>query len=120
MMAILELIKIFKKLFEAYGNYAKYDLLFLLTPSGSLNYKGTDAFLESLPEAYSQSIAFALSLDSIGVNPNLYLHISRSPKTTEQLSINLFEVRLNDSKLIGSQYNREADENWVLSGSKTD
>ena len=97
MLAILELIKLFRKLFDSYGNYAKYDLLFLLSPSGSLNYKGTDAFLNDLAESYGHSIVFALCLDSIGTNSNLYLHVSRVPKQNEQTSLNVFEVMNNYS-----------------------
>ena len=91
-MAILELIKLFSKLFDSYGNYSKYDLLFLLTPTGSLNYKGTDAFLNDLAENYGQNIAFALCLDSIGTGQDLYLHISRIARQNEQPSNNIFDV----------------------------
>jgi hypothetical protein len=90
----LELIKLFRKLFDAYGTFAKYDLLFLLTPTGSLNYKGTEAFLQELSEKYKHEVAFALSLDSIGTSEKLFLHISRMPKQGEQTSINIFEVKI--------------------------
>jgi hypothetical protein len=91
-MALLELIKLFQKLFAAYGSFAKYDLLFLATPSGHLNYKGTETFLNELPESYAQKIEFALCLDSIGHNEEVYLHISRLPRDKEATSLNLFEV----------------------------
>jgi len=91
-MALLELIKLFRKLFDAYGNLAKYDLIFVLTPTGSLNYKGTEIFLQEIAEKYKHEVAFALSLDSIGNNEKLYLHISRMPKQSEQTSNNIFEA----------------------------
>lgn len=86
------MIKLYRKLFDAYGNLAKYDLIFLLTPTGSLNYKGTEMFLQELSEKYKHEVAFALSLDSIGNSEKVYLHISRQPKQAEQTSFNIFEV----------------------------
>jgi len=104
LIALLELIRIFKKLFEAYGNSAKYDLMFLLTPTGSLNYKGTDAFLNDLAENLGMNIAFSLCLDSIGQGNNLYLHISRLPKSTETASQEIFNAFNITSKQLGISF----------------
>ncbi len=104
LMAIMELIKLFKKLFEAYGTFAKYDLMFLLTPTGSLGYKGTDAFLNDLSETFGHNLAFALCLDAIGAGSDLYLHISRMPKSSEAASNELFAALNTTAKQMGIQF----------------
>lgn len=78
--------------------------MFLLTPTGSLNYRGTDAFLNDLPESYLQNIAFALCLDSIGTGDSLNLHISRLPKESEETSIKLFKTLNTTAQQMGIPY----------------
>ena len=104
MLALLELAKIFQKLFGVYGNHAKYDLMFLLTPTGSLNYKGTDGCLNELPESYLQNLAFALCLDSIGSGDSLTLHVSRYPKATESIGNEIFDTLNITSKQMNVEY----------------
>lgn len=99
--ALLELVRVFQKLLEAYGDSAKYDLMFLLTPTGSLGYKGTDSFLADLPESYAQNIVFGLCLDSIGEGSGLSLHVSRYPRENEETGINIFNALNATAKQMG-------------------
>ncbi len=59
-----------------------YNLLFVLTAGGRLNYAGTRQWLDQLDQRLLASIQFALCLDSLVLSPDqrLYLHISRPPK----------------------------------------
>ena len=118
-MALLELVRLFHKLFETYGTWAKYDLMFLLTPSGSLNYKGTEAFLNDLPEGYGHSVVFALCLDSLGWEEELNLHVSRLPKTNERSSLDIFEV-LPLRAPIGFEHHRATDGDSLFAGAEAD
>ena len=44
----LELIRILSKFYESYENVLKYDILFVLTSAGGLNYEGTQSFINNL------------------------------------------------------------------------
>ena len=78
--------------------------MFLLTPTGSLNYKGTDAFLNDLAESYGHNIAFALCLDSIGSEEGLNMHISRMPKPNEKASLEIFDAFNITAKQMGINF----------------
>jgi hypothetical protein len=78
--------------------------MFLLTPTGSLSYKGTDSFLNELPESYMQNIVFALCLDSIGEGDSVNLHVSRFPRENEDTSNNFFNALNSTTKYMNVDY----------------
>ena len=73
-IAALQVSKIFSQLLSdmqqyssssSSGNNFKYDLLFVLTPSGSLNHEATSKYVEHLPSSLKDRIKLVLCLDTI-------------------------------------------------------
>lgn len=85
-IAIVELMRIMSKFYENYESFVHYDLLFLLTSGGNLNYSGTQHFINSLDSNTLDNLQFVLCLDSLADldSSNLYLHISRHPRETDE------------------------------------
>jgi hypothetical protein len=53
-VALLELIRILSKFYENYENVIKYDILFVLTSAGKLNYEGAQQFINTLDSTMIQ------------------------------------------------------------------
>lgn len=66
-IALLELSRIFSKLANSMeGSFSpSYDILFVLTPTGALNYEATTFFVDTLKESIKERIKFSLCLDSL-------------------------------------------------------
>ncbi len=93
-IALLELIRILSKFYENYDNVIKYDILFVLTSAGSLNYEGTNYFLNNLDSSITENLQYVLCLNSLSnFDPEqLFLHISRSPKENEENAYKLYKI----------------------------
>jgi len=79
-VGVLELARIFAKLYADVKTKSRYNLVFVLTSAGSLNYVGTSKWLDERSNAgVLDSVEFALCLDSLA-GSELYLHVSRPPK----------------------------------------
>lgn len=59
------------------------NLLFILTGGGRLNYVGTKAWLRNMDLRIKDKIDFVLCLDRLATAEQLYLHVSKLPKTNE-------------------------------------
>ncbi|XP_022532237.1 nicalin-1-like [Astyanax mexicanus] len=82
---LLELARLFQRLYSDPRNKAPYHLLFSLTGGGKYNFLGTKRWLEeNMDHAESSllhdSVAFVICLDSLGSGDELFLHVSRPPK----------------------------------------
>ncbi|XP_058271867.1 nicalin-1-like [Hemibagrus wyckioides] len=82
---LLELARLFHRLYSDPRNKAPFHLLFFLTGGGKYNYIGTKRWLaENMDHAESSllhdNVAFVLCLDSLGSGDELFLHVSRPPK----------------------------------------
>jgi len=90
---ILELIRLFSKFYESYESVIKYDILFVLTSGGSLNYEGTQKFINNLDSQIAENLHFVLCLDSLAGNEkDLNIHFSRFPKNNEETAQKLYKV----------------------------
>lgn len=71
-LALLQTSKIFSTLLSELQNVNnfKFDLLFILTPTGSLNHEGTGKFIDHIPSNIRERIKFAVSLDQLVNNAN--------------------------------------------------
>lgn len=88
----LELMRIFSKFYESYESVIKYDILFVLTSGGSLNYKGTEHFISTLDSAITENLHYVLCLDSIGnTDKDLNIHVSRLPKSNEETAQKIYK-----------------------------
>lgn len=83
-VALLELARLFSRLYADSRMQAKYNLVFFLSGGGKFNYQGTKRWLEENldnPETSVLSeVDFVLCLDSISKTDNLFLHVSKPPK----------------------------------------
>lgn len=93
-IALLEIIRILSKFYENYGNALKYDILFVMTSAGNLNFEGTQHFLNNLEPSISENLHYVLCLDSLASlsEEKLYLHLSRFPKEFEESSNRLYKI----------------------------
>jgi hypothetical protein len=96
-IALLELIRILSKFYENYENVIKYDILFILTSAGNLNYEGAQQFINTLDASIQDNLQYVLCLNSLGesnpnVNEELFLHVSRFPKENEENAMRLYKI----------------------------
>lgn len=93
-VTLLELVRILSKFYENYEKVIKYDILFVLTSAGNLNFDGTQKLIDNLDPAISENLHYVLCLDSLASldNDDLYLHISRLPKENEENASRLYKI----------------------------
>uniref|UniRef100_A0A1A8HEJ2 Nicalin n=1 Tax=Nothobranchius korthausae TaxID=1143690 RepID=A0A1A8HEJ2_9TELE len=102
---LLELARLFSKLYTYKRTHAAYNLLFFVSGGGKFNYQGTKRWLEDNLDHTDSSllqdnVAFVLCLDTLGNGDSVYLHVSKPPKEgTPQYAL-LKELEM----VIGSQY----------------
>ncbi|KAK2835517.1 hypothetical protein Q5P01_016001 [Channa striata] len=90
---LLELARLFSKLYTYKRTHAGYNLLFFVSGGGKFNYQGTKRWLEDNLDHTDSSllqdnVAFVLCLDTIGNGDSLHLHVSKPPKEgTPQFSL---------------------------------
>ncbi|XP_077989007.1 BOS complex subunit NCLN-like isoform X2 [Glandiceps talaboti] len=83
-VALLELSRLFSKLYTSSRTHAKFNLLFLLSGGGKFNYQGTKKWIEDNVETADSSllsdVSYVLCLDSIGSGDSIFVHVSKPPK----------------------------------------
>ncbi|XP_033483423.2 BOS complex subunit ncln [Epinephelus lanceolatus] len=82
---LLELARLFQKLFSSPRTRPPYHLMFSLTGGGKYNFLGTRRWIEeNLDHAESSllhdNVAFVVCLDTLANGDELYMHVSRPPK----------------------------------------
>ncbi|KAI3930246.1 hypothetical protein MKW92_030599 [Papaver armeniacum] len=80
-VALLEIARLFSRLYSNPKTRGKYNLLFGLTSGGPYNYNGTQKWLRSLDQRLRESIDYAICLNSIGsLDSELWMHVSKPPE----------------------------------------
>ncbi|MCL7033081.1 hypothetical protein MKW94_022642 [Papaver nudicaule] len=80
-VALLEIARLFSRLYSNPKTRGKYNLLFGLTSGGPYNYNGTQKWLRSLDQRLRESIDYAICLNSIGsIDSELFMHVSKPPE----------------------------------------
>jgi hypothetical protein len=79
-VALLELARLFGRMYEHKTSKSAYNLLFMLTAGGKLNFAGANYWLSNADSQLLDSVDFALCLDSIGRGEELYLHLTKEYK----------------------------------------
>lgn len=80
-VAILELARLFSRLYGNPKTRGRYNLLFGLTSGGPYNYNGTFKWLGSFDQRLKESIDYAICLNGVGSwNNELWLHVSKPPE----------------------------------------
>ncbi|GAA6222271.1 nicalin-1-like [Lates japonicus] len=82
---LLELARLFQKLYSSSSTRPPYHLMFSLTGGGKYNFLGTKRWIEeNLDHAESSllhdNVAFVLCLDTLASGDELHMHVSRPPK----------------------------------------
>ncbi|XP_047347718.1 nicalin isoform X2 [Vespa velutina] len=81
---LLELARLFSALFSAGRSRPHYNLVFIATGAGKLNYQGSKKWLEDqldgLEGSVIQDAAYVICLDTVSATNNLYVHVSKPPK----------------------------------------
>uniref|UniRef100_H3C2U5 Nicalin n=1 Tax=Tetraodon nigroviridis TaxID=99883 RepID=H3C2U5_TETNG len=82
---LLELARLFHKLYSSTHTRPPFHLMFSLTGGGKYNFLGTKRWIEeNLDHAESSllqdNVAFVLCLDTLANSDELYMHVSRPPK----------------------------------------
>ncbi|XP_053154261.1 nicalin isoform X2 [Hemicordylus capensis] len=82
---LLELARLFSRLYTYKRTHAGYNLLFFASGGGKFNYQGTKRWLEDNLDHTDSSllqdnVAFVLCLDTLGRGNSLHLHVSKPPK----------------------------------------
>lgn len=83
-IVLLELIRLFSSLYENALTVGKYNIVFLLTGGGKINFLGSKKWLEqqfdSVENSDVQDSMFTICLDTLSSNDSLYMHVSKPPK----------------------------------------
>ncbi|KAM3191372.1 hypothetical protein ACQJBY_068951 [Aegilops geniculata] len=80
-VALLEIARIFSRLYSSPKTRGKFNLLFGLTSGGPYNYNGTSKWLRSFDQRGRESIDYAICLNSVGSWSNdLWMHVSKPPE----------------------------------------
>eukprot|EP00268_Persea_americana_P012634 TRINITY_DN15387_c1_g1_i1.p1 TRINITY_DN15387_c1_g1~~TRINITY_DN15387_c1_g1_i1.p1 ORF type:complete len:558 (-),score=89.25 TRINITY_DN15387_c1_g1_i1:362-2035(-) len=80
-VALLEIARLFSRLYSNPKTRGRYNLLFGLTSGGPYNYNGTHKWLRSFDQRLRESIDYAICLNSIGSwNNELWMHVSKPPE----------------------------------------
>ncbi|KAG8454782.1 hypothetical protein GDO86_001124 [Hymenochirus boettgeri] len=82
---LLELARLFSRLYTYKRTHAGYNLLFFASGGGKFNYQGTKRWLEDHLDHTDSSllqdnVAFVLCLDTLGKGDSLHLHVSKPPR----------------------------------------
>lgn len=92
-IAVLELARIFSKLYSDFRSHGSVNVLFILTALDRINHVATKNWLRNIDSRVLESMEFALCLERIatpvaaGADAPLYLHVSKMPKTPEIQSL---------------------------------
>mmetsp|Transcript_19193 Transcript_19193/g.31416 ORF Transcript_19193/g.31416 Transcript_19193/m.31416 type:complete len:538 (+) Transcript_19193:93-1706(+) len=82
-VALLELARLFSKLYALPRSKGRYNLLFVLSGAGRLNYAGSKQWLAGLDPRVAERLEYAICLDSIGRPGPLYMHVAKPLKEPE-------------------------------------
>lgn len=103
-VALLELARLFSKLYTNSRNHAKYNLMFLLSGAGKFSYQGTKRWLDDQFESGETSqlgdVAFVICLDTIGKGDTLNIHVSKPPKEGSPVDVFVknLEILVNETQ----------------------
>lgn len=86
---LLELARLFSKLYSKAKTQPRYNLVFLLPGGGKFSYLGSKKWIEEQTESADpsddtsvalQNVAFVMCLDSLASSKGIFAHVSKPPK----------------------------------------
>ncbi|KAK5647400.1 hypothetical protein RI129_002292 [Pyrocoelia pectoralis] len=97
-VVLLELMRLFSILYADPKTHGKYNIIFLLSGGGKLNYQGSKKWLEdqldSLDGSIIQDALYVMCLDTLASSDGLYMHVSKPPKDGSPASTYFKELKL--------------------------
>ncbi|PKA47532.1 hypothetical protein AXF42_Ash014728 [Apostasia shenzhenica] len=108
-VALLEIARLFSRLYANPKTRGRYNLLFGLTSGGPYNYNGTLKWLRSFDQRLRESIDYAICLNSIGSwNNELWVHVSKPPENAyiKQVYEGLSEIAQNVGVKLGIKHKK--------------
>ncbi|XP_010931103.1 uncharacterized protein [Elaeis guineensis] len=108
-VALLEIARLFSRLYSNPKTRGRYNLLFGLTSGGPYNYNGTLKWLRSFDQRLRESIDYAICLNSIGSwNNELWIHVSKPPENAyiKQVHESLSDVAKEQGVTIGIKHKK--------------
>uniref|UniRef100_A0A7S1C4M0 BOS complex subunit NCLN n=1 Tax=Bicosoecida sp. CB-2014 TaxID=1486930 RepID=A0A7S1C4M0_9STRA len=79
--ALLEIARLFSRLYSGVRMQGAYNMLFLLTAGGPHNFAGTRHWVEDVDSRVLDTVDFAVCLDALAGGEQLYMHTSKKEKT---------------------------------------
>ncbi|CAG9766261.1 unnamed protein product [Ceutorhynchus assimilis] len=83
-IVMLELIRLLSGLYSNPKTRGKYNILFILTGGGKINYQGSKKWLEdqldSSEGSLIQEASFVMCLDTLAASDTIFMHVSKPPK----------------------------------------
>ena len=79
--ALLEIARLFSGLYGSDDAKAPYNIVFVLSAAGHINYSGSREWLANSDVQLLDSIEFALCIDSIGMGDKVFMHLSKPRKS---------------------------------------
>ena len=81
---LLELARLWSQIYKSVKSKPNYNLVFLLSGGGKINYLGTKRWLDEQKEDQSSellaNLKMAVCLDSLGLENDINVHVSKPPK----------------------------------------
>ncbi|CAH1116660.1 unnamed protein product [Phaedon cochleariae] len=105
---LLELVRLFSSLYTEKGRntHGKYNIVFLLSGGGKINYQGSKKWLEdqldSLDGSIIQEVSYVMCLDTLASNESIYMHVSKPPKEGSASSSFYKELKTTAAELYPS------------------
>ncbi|KAF5304816.1 hypothetical protein FQR65_LT07833 [Abscondita terminalis] len=95
---LLELMRLFSILYSDPKTHGRFNIIFLLSGGGKLNYQGSKKWLEdqldSLDGSIIQDASYVMCLDTLASSDGLYMHVSKPPKEGSPASVYFKELKL--------------------------
>ncbi|KAG5889173.1 hypothetical protein JTB14_010813 [Gonioctena quinquepunctata] len=87
---LLELVRLFSGLYADAKTHGRYNIVFLLSGGGKMNYQGSKKWLEDQLDAQDGSLiqeaSYVICLDTLAANDSIYMHVSKPPKESSPAS----------------------------------
>ncbi|XP_043257292.1 nicalin-1 isoform X2 [Colletes gigas] len=106
MAMLLEIARLFSTLYSTSRSRPQYNLVFIITGAGKLNYQGSKKWLEDqldgLEGSIIQDAAYVICLDTVSTSDNIYVHVSKPPKENSTGGLFYKELKAVSDSLNGT------------------
>ncbi|XP_076167862.1 BOS complex subunit ncln [Ptiloglossa arizonensis] len=106
MAMLLEIARLFSTLYSTSRSRPQYNIVFIITGAGKLNYQGSKKWLEDqldgLEGSIIQDAAYVVCLDTVSTSDNIYVHVSKPPKENSTGGLFYKELKAVSDSLNGT------------------